>query len=297
MQILIYKCRFCNYSTVVKCNLKRHENARHLEKIHEISKNSENVQNVPPNVQNVPPNVQNVPPNVQNVPFVDYCKKCYKIYKTKRHLINHESRCKGVDELTCSKCMISFTTRQHKYNHMKRNKCQAKSIIHARVPSNQSIINNTINNTYNIQNVQNNIIINNLGSERIDHITRDELVKILTSGANTLPMYIKKKHFDKDFPENNNILFTHENKCKVMEDNKWMEKDIVGLSDKLIQDNTEVLLLYWNDNKIEIGESINDLDLFDHIKDKLIFIYNKQDTQKYNQILSKIKDLIKNFKE
>ena len=181
---------------------------------------------------------------------------------------------------------------------MKRNTCKAKSIIYARTydVGKQTTINNIQNNNI-TNNVQNNIIINNLGSERIDHITSDEIKKMLTSGINTLPLYIQKKHFDRNFPENNNIIYTNENKCKVMEDNRWTERDLGLLSNSLIKDNTEVLLLYYDDNKVEIGETIKDEDIFEHVKDKLILIYNKQDVQKYNQILSKIKDLIKNFKE
>jgi len=73
------KCRFCNYKTDVKCNLIRHQNAKHKDKIHENTSFSHVVQNVCPNVQNVCPNEQNVCPNEQNV-----CPMCFKIYKTKK---------------------------------------------------------------------------------------------------------------------------------------------------------------------------------------------------------------------
>jgi hypothetical protein len=71
----------------------------------------------------------------------------------------------------------------------------------------QHITNNgTIQNAETINNnTINNIIVNNLGSERIDHITDSDIKKILQSGINTVPLYIEKKHFDKNFPENKNI--------------------------------------------------------------------------------------------
>jgi hypothetical protein len=90
-------------------------------------------------------------------------------------------------------------------------------------------------------------------------------------------LYIKKKHFDKDFPENNNIKYTNDNKCQVLEDNCWQEKDIGLLSTNLMKDNTEVLLLYCDN----------------HIRNKLFIIYNKTDNEKYNTVLSKIKEVIK----
>ena len=81
---------------------------------------------------------------------------------------------------------------------------------------------------------------------------------MLTSGLNTIPLYIEKKHFDKEFPENNNITFTNENKCKVMENNKWKERDIGTLYSKLIQDNSEVLLLYCDNNEMNLLNVLQD---------------------------------------
>jgi hypothetical protein len=292
------KCQFCDYKTDVKCNLIRHQNAKHKDKICVKTSILEDVQNVPPNVQNVPPNVQNVPPNVQNVPLcILSCSKCNKIYKTARHLNNHEKVCNKVDSLTCPRCMISFTNRKHKSRHIKADKCKARSIIHARTPNIQNITNienQTINNINN--QINNNIIINNFGRERIDHISDRDIHKMLISGANTIPLYIEKKHFDKNFPENNNITFTNENKCKVLEDNIWKEKDLGVISSKLVHDNTEVLLLHCEDNEVELSNCIENKEVFDHITDKLIIIYNKSDAKKYNEVLSKIKELVKNNK-
>jgi hypothetical protein len=223
-----------------------------------------------------------------------------EIYKTKKHLLNHEIKCNGIDELTCSRCMISFTTRGAKHKHIKLDKCKARSIIHARTPNVQNITNNgTFQNAETIQNIKNinHVYINNFGSERIDHITEEDIKRILQSGINTVPLYIEKKHFDSNFPENKNIKYTVDNKCQVMEGNTWKEKDISLLSNNLIKDNSEVLLMYCDSNEVKLMNEIKDEDIYDHIRNKLLIIYNKSDDQKYNQILSKIKDLIKNSRE
>ena len=274
-----HKCTFCLYSTNRRFDLKRHHAAKHKDKIFENNELSKTVQKVNPNGQKVNPN---------NI----LCKKCNKVYKTLKHLHNHEKVCNKVDNLTCPRCMISFTTKQAKSRHIKANKCQARSIIHARTPNVQNITNNiTNNNTTN--NIQNNIIINNFGSERIDHISHEEIMKMLQSGTNTVPLYIKKKHFDKNFPENNNIKYTNDNKCQVLEDNCWQEKDIGLLSTNLMKDNTEVLLMYCDNNEIKLLNEIKDTDKYDHIRNKLFIIYNKTDNEKYNTVLSKIKEVIK----
>jgi len=188
--------------------------------------------------------------------------------------------------------MTSFTNRHNKNRHIKVDKCKARSIIHARTPNVQNITNN-ITNIDNSIHIGNQFIINNLGSERLDHISHADIVKMLTSGTNTIPLYIEKKHFDKSFPENNNIKYTYDNKCKVFEDDGWKEKDIGHLSNKLIKDNTEVLLFYCDNNDMKVAEDIQDADKYDHVKNKLFIIYNKTDNHKYNNVLTKIKELIK----
>lgn len=56
--------------------------------------------------------------------------------------------------------------------------------------------------------------------------------------------------------------------------------------------NSEVLLLYCEDNDIKLAEDVQ----YEHIKNKLFIVYNKTNNDKYNIILSKIKELIKNTK-
>jgi len=293
---MIFQCSFCNYITDRKFNLQRHIGKKHndIDENNDILQNGQKVnpngQKVNPNGQKVNPNGQKVNPNEQKVnPNNILCKKCNKVYKTLKHLQNHEKVCNKVDSLTCPRCMISFTKKQAKSRHIKANKCQARSIIHARTPNVQNITNNITNN-----NIQNNFIINNFGSERIDHISHEEIVKMLTSGQNTIPLFIEKKHFDKQFPENNNIKYTLENKCKIFEDNKWKEKDIGLLSSSLVHDNTEILLLYCDSKDKEVLNTIQDIDKYENVKNKLFILYNKTDSEKYNTIITKIKDLIKN---
>jgi len=293
----IFKCNFCTYFSDRKYNLQKHIDRKHCENIQNVQ-NFKNGQKVNPKVQNVNPKVQNVNPKIQNVNPIFKCEKCNKIYKTKKHLITHESKCNGIDDLTCTRCMMSFTTRQAKSRHILANKCEARSIMYARIPNQNNLQNNITNNIDNsINKTINNIQINNYGSERLDHITYGDIKKLLESGMNTIPLYIEKKHFNKNFPENNNIKYTDDNKCKVLEDNLWKEKDIGLLSTNLIKQNSEVLLLYCDENDIKLSEDINDADKYEHIKNKLIIIYNKSDNTKYVHVLSKIKELIKNTKD
>jgi hypothetical protein len=42
------------------------------------------------------------------------CYKCAKIYRTKKHLIEHEKKCNGLSILTCPKCMKTFSNNCNK---------------------------------------------------------------------------------------------------------------------------------------------------------------------------------------
>jgi hypothetical protein len=292
-----HKCAHCLYCSSRRFDLKRHHNAKHFHKQFEKYDSLQNEQNVEVLEQNVEVFKQNVEVLEQNVEVLK-CVKCNKNYKTKKHLINHQTKCKGICELTCSRCMKLFPSRSAKSHHVKRNTCKARSVVHAKpinlheIQNIQNIQNQNITN--NIDNsVTNNLIINNFGSERIDHISEEEIKQILQSGTNTIPLYIEKKHFDKNFPENKNIKYSNDNKCRVLEDNSWKEKDIGLLSANLIQDNTEVLLMYCDNNEIQLLNEIKDTDKYDHIRNKLFIIYNKSDNHKYNVVLAKIKELIK----
>ena len=285
---IMHRCVLCKYQTKRKFDLKRHHNAIHMRS---VCQNIENVNNE----KNVTPNEKNVTPNEKNVTFDKLiCLKCNKIYKTKNSLLSHVTKCKGIDDLTCPRCMISFKKRQHKYRHIQANKCKARSIVHSRPPNIQNVTNNIHNIEKQVINYNDNrIYINNFGSERIDHITEEDLKRILQSGINTVPLYIEKKHFDSNFPENKNIKYTNDNKCQVMEGNSWKEKDIGLLSNNLIKNNSEVLLMYCDSNEVKLMNEIKDEDIYDHIRNKLLIIYNKSDDQKYNNIMLKIKDMIK----
>jgi hypothetical protein len=305
MKLLI--CSFCEYKTDRAYNLKRHQYSKHMENMinPELVQNDiPNVQNDIPKIQNDIPKIQNDIPNTQNdIPGIK-CKFCNKKYETERHLLNHEKKCNKVDSLTCPRCMISFTHRNNKNRHIKENKCKARSIMYARTPNVQNINtqnnNNTNNNTHNevsiadsVVNSNNTFIINNYGSERIDYLSEEDMFKILTSGENTIPLYIEKKHFNKNFPENQNIKYDSKTKrCKIRENDKWNNMDLSMVSTKLIKDNSSTLLTYFNNNKDQMYTKIHDDEVFDYILNKLITIKHKTDKEKYHTMFNIIKYLL-----
>ena len=300
----IFSCKYCTYTSNRKFNLNSHEINKHSKEILNETNKDNNATKMEHNVTDIENNVADIEHNVAelsedtNAIKKFYCSKCSKEYLTIKHLNNHEEKCIGISILTCPKCMKTFTNRHSKSRHIKNNNCKAKSIIHARQP--EIIINgnnNTINNnntTNNNNTINNTYIINNYGSERLDYLSNDDMYKILTS-SNSIPLYIEQKHFNKDFPENHNIMYDDKSKrCKIKENNKWKTINLSLMSTKLINDNSNSLLVYFNKNKEELNEKIHNEELYYFILNKLLLIKNKNDKEKYNTLYNLIKFIIEN---
>lgn len=314
----IFKCRLCIYTTTRQSNMKRHHSAKHKGcATYELNNTDILKKEVLSPKKHILHGTKHIHENTNQIlseetqssaTDLQSCLKCNKQYKTASSLRKHEATCKGIDILTCPRCMKSFSSTSNKSKHIKLNTCKPRSVLHSKTFQNQSLSNNNnnntnINNQTNIQNQnntniqnQNNIYINNYGSERLDHITDEEIRKILTSGENTLPLYIEKKHFDKNFPENRNIIVTRDNRCLLKEKDDWTERNINLLSSKLINENSKKLLLFYDNNVIEIGDHIRDDEIMIRVKDKLVSLYTKSDIAKYNKVLSLIKEVINKCK-
>ena len=302
----IHKCDYCKYITDRKFDLKKHHTRKHKNEKYKYSEYILLCENVNPFCENVSPNCANVSPNSENVNPQYICKKCNKIYKSNRYLIQHEINCKGVDDLTCSTCMISFTTRQAKYKHIKRNNCKPKSIIHARTPNQYNIdkINNVkqlTNNieTQNINNIQtqnNNFIINNYGSERLDYLNYEKMLEIFKKSYNIPTFLTKEIHFNKNFPENNNIKYENNNSVLVKKNDKFIYKNLTVLARELINNKGELMKKFAEENRDDICLKMG-IELYQLIIENLIdlLLLHKPD-ENYIKQVENIRDLIKNTK-
>jgi hypothetical protein len=199
------------------------------------------------------------------------CSKCNKEYLTLKYAKNHEDKCIGIDNLTCPKCMKSFSTRQHKSTHIKNNNCKARSIVYAKKPAQTQYD-----------------YINNYGSERLDYIKADEMLKFIYEHSKSLHLFIEKKYFNKNFPENHNIKKVDEKCYKVKEDGEWKSYHISLLSFKLVEDNVKCLLDYYNKNDLDKYEEFRE-----DLKQKLHELIFIRTSSKFKQIVKDVKYLLK----
>ena len=311
--VKIYKCQYCDYNTIRSYNLLRHQFAKHQNYLNENQDIKINEKIVPLNEKNVPPNEKNVPPNEKNVPPKFICKKCNKFYKIKKSLLEHEKKCNGLDDLTCARCMISFTTRQHKSRHVLKNNCKPRSIMYARKPNleNKDInienknINTNIENidtNYNIENQNNNInsnntnniYINNYGNERLDYLNYEKMLEIFKKVYDIPRLLTKEIHFNKKFPENNNIQYKNENKALIKIDDEFILEDLNSLADDLVTEKTSQIQKFALENKEVICSNIETRKYHEMVELLLNFILLKEPQEHYKKQIKKIKDMIKN---
>ena len=303
-----YKCNYCFYETNKRYNLIRHQNAKHMDKINDNNKKLEMCENVNPNEVNVTPNELNVIPNKLNVTLNKEnvnskfnCKKCNKSYKTKKFLLIHESKCIGIDDLTCPRCMISFSTRQSKSRHIINNKCKPRSIIHARKPNNDTIETQNINTLNNIQNQtnnyitnNNNIYINNYGNERQDYLTYDKMLEIFKKVYDIPRLLTEELHFNKKFPENNNIQYKNDTNALIKKDDEFILKDLNILAEELVKEKSVQMQKFAEENKTNICTNIETQKYQDIVDLLLHFILLKEPQEHYKKQIKNIRDLIKN---
>ena len=306
-----YNCPYCEYNSLRNYNLIRHQYTKHNKNLNQNQDKITNKENVTLNKENVTPNKENVTPNKENVTPYFICKKCNKNYKTKKYLLYHESKCNGLDELTCPRCMISFTTRHSKSRHVAKNNCKPRSIIYARKPNLENKNTNiekknintnieNINTNYNIENQNNitnntnNIYINNYGNERMDYLNYDKMLEIFKKVYDIPRLLTKEIHFNKEFPENNNIQYKNETKALIKIDDEFILEDLNSLADELVTEKTLQIQKFALENKEVICSNIETQKYHEMVELLLNFILLKEPQEHYKKQIKKIKDMIKN---
>ena len=218
--MVLYLCECCIFSSKIKTHYNRHlKTKKHLTNINNI---------VIPMVesQKEPEKSQKEPQKSQSESETDdqyYCEFCFELFTTFANKRRHElHRCKENNNFK-----NKLLNEQHK-QIKKLEKTVDKLIDKAG--------NTTINNIKSTQNQQQNIKLNNYGSEDLSHITDFFKTNLLGLPHGMIPKMIEAVHFNSDKPENKNILLPNkkDNKMKVFSGDKWVYKDKTETIDDLM---------------------------------------------------------------
>ena len=297
-----YVCKICNYSTNIKSHLNRHLKTK-KHRVNEVSygKKPKELMGMS---QNEPKMSRNEPAMSQNEPVIlqkdiktypcDYCEESFSTMANKRRHELH--RCK--ENTNVSNSII--TKQENKIKKLEKEKeNQIKKLEKAMEKQRKEMAkhiellltkvgNTTINNTNN-----NNIQLNNYGSEDLSHISDALKTYLIKHPFGAIQQLIEKIHFNRDKPENINLMITNkrDNKISVYEDGKWVYRNKKKTIQRLIDNKYYILDDHYNDiDEKELSEfnhtnyksfsgkmDENDKQLLEQLyEDTEIIILNKQ---------------------
>ena len=197
-----------------------------------------------------------------------FCIICKKNYKSYQSLWNHKNKyhkCEiiNIGIYKCKYCNLEFDKRHCKYYHQKN--CNIK----LRDTNKQNIITNIINNTTNINNIDNrksiNIIINNYNNDNLEYISEKFKNKLfnqllLNNYSEPLSNLIENIKFNKNHKENNNVKITNiRSKIGFFYDkDKWIAINKNQLLNDLCDYSYKIFSNYFEEKKELLDKKIEE---------------------------------------
>jgi hypothetical protein len=286
-----YKCNLCEYFTTSNSNYNKHLKT----KKHRLNeeKASENENKLKPMSQNEPKMSQNEPQMSQNEPEIcektkkkfncDFCndsfntmanKRRHENYRCKENTYNTVAIIKNKDiQIKKLEEEMSLQKKEMKKELEQEMKLQRKQMERDFAKQKKEMMkqiellltkvgDTTINNTNN-----NNIQINNYGSEDISHITDKIKTELLKIPFGAVPKLIEYIHFNIDKPENKNIKINNirDNKVCVFQNGEWVYK------------NKKIALMSMIDDKYYILD-----DHYNQLDDEKLSNFNKNNYKNFS---------------
>ena len=258
----LYKCVYCDYSTKIKGQLARHEKSnKHRNKLIElgIEPKEQGVMNTNEHKKNTNEHKKNTNEHSIGTQMntdehkmntkSHKCQFCESFFNTRASKRRHEKHYCRENPDFVDKIIDAKNSKIKKLQKEKEKWEQEKQELYKQVSTLLEKVGDTTN-------IQNNIILNNYGSEDLSHITDKLKTELLNIPYCAIPKMIEAIHFNDEKPENKNIMLPNkkENLVKVYEGNKWVYKnknetitDLVDSKYTIIDDHYEEL---DNDNKI-----------------------------------------------
>ena len=185
----------------------------------------------------------------ESTTYVKYiCAFCNKCYSKNSNMRRHEKNCKNKNEIIEDKTRIKELKEHVEQLLIDKNEYNGNIIT-----NNNKHIDNSIH-TDNSTTI-NVISLNNYGSENTQYITKEYLMGLLETPFQSIPELIKYTHFNKDYPENQNIKLPNKKEpyVKVLKDNKWELVDRKDTINDLIDHKHSILNTV---DKNDINENI-----------------------------------------
>jgi len=193
----------------------------------ELSNHSKSLQNI----SKITPNHSIITPNHSKIPINKHiCEYCTRVYTRRDNLTKHLKLCKK--KIYKEDATLKIIELEEKNTKL------LETVEKLLVENTGNIITNNDNST-----TINVISLNNYGSENTQYITKEYLMGLLEKPFQSIPELIKYMHFNKDYPENQNIKLTNKKEpyIKVLKDNKWELVDRKDTINDLIDQKHSIL--------------------------------------------------------
>jgi hypothetical protein len=250
-----YSCIFCNYNTNRINNYNVHLKSKKHIKYSTIEKPIDEINN-------------------------NICNFCFEKYSTKQSLNRHINICKK-QSIETSKTNINVI------NEFKDKLREEIEELKEEIKELKEIKNVIIyNTTHTTNNIQNNITVVPYIHTNVEHITDDDIRKVINKKFLCVKELVSKKHFNIEKPEYMNISITNMNgkHMKIYKEDGWSLTDKANMINTLFVENEQTIedrLNEINDPKlIEIFNKYkqyisNEVEYESLKKDLSLFIYNK----------------------
>jgi len=172
------------------------------------------------------------------------CPNCLMTFSRKDSMIRHQIKyCKNIIKPE-NKINLETSSKEDLVNvieSMSNKIGMINSNNINNINNNQS--HNTITDNKIQQNINNNIVINNFGEEKTEHITAAFLDSLICAPFSSIPKLTNKIHFDPLHLDNRNIKITNKKDrfAKVFKNNEWVIVDRKDTIDDMIDTSYNIL--------------------------------------------------------
>jgi hypothetical protein len=197
------------------------------------------------------------------------CVNCNKLYSTKYNLKIHMNTCNKrieIDNKSQIEELKQMVLEQQKNNEELKKKVDELSHV-TETNNNINVTENSHNNTTN--NITNNINIYNAGKEDLSHLSKEDIIKICTSGTYYPLVAVETIHCNKKYPQFQNFLISNlrSSTGQVKINDSWVT-----------QSQDDILTTLLRIDKKHVSTLIKNLEVDDKLKVKLESTQDEIDT-------------------
>ena len=230
-----YQCPRCHYTSNFKNNIRSHYRRK---------------KPCTPTFDDTPPQQLLIQLSIVDVNVHRFhCAKCDKRYSSRQGLYLHDKNCNPQQQQQPNDQNSELMERIRELENLIKQNATGASTS----GGNTNHTNNTLNHSNNIT-ININMAPNNFGDENMSHVTEElkkECLNTLNAGFMRL---LEDVHFNKDVPENWNVVFKSEDKLWVRRGSMWLEADTRTLTNEMMQKLHQLLNHYYNAHYHESDE-------------------------------------------